>query len=88
MQLDVACRAKARDATGGSPWCLQAQEAHRRTPVTVDVSGVSVMPRMDTVSPVRTMPCSMRPVTTVPRPCKLLQWVLHFLGRPLLCYTC
>ena len=32
---------------------------------------MSEMPMMVTVSPVRTMPCSMRPVTTVPRPMML-----------------
>ena len=32
---------------------------------------MSEMPIIVTVSPVRTMPCSMRPVTTVPRPMML-----------------
>lgn len=38
-------------------------------PVTVDLRFCGRMPTISTSSPVRTMPCSTRPVTTVPRPC-------------------
>ena len=41
----------------------------RHAPVTVLFELLGRMPRISTSSPVRTMPCSTRPVTTVPRPC-------------------
>ncbi len=49
-----------------SPWSIVLWNIS--TPVTVTVRVASVKPTISMLSPVLTMPRSMRPVTTVPRP--------------------
>ena len=59
---------RSRQPTLSPAWPSSRILRNISTPVTTVLEVSGWMPTISTVSPVLTMPCSMRPVATVPRP--------------------